>query len=49
MSTILCQIIIMLNLMLGNGNHTQQAQSIYNSHSYTTTSKGVVIIDTDEL
>lgn len=48
MTNIFCQIIITLNLLLGPGNHTAQAQQIYTGHNYRTTN-GVVIIDTDEL
>ncbi len=52
MSTIILQIILSLNLLLGLGNHKQLAQQIYASGTYTTSNSsqdGIVIIDGDEL
>ena len=48
MSTIIYQIAIILNSLLGAGNHYAQAQSIYAAGDYKVQC-GVVIIDTDEL
>lgn len=49
MANIIAQIIITLNLLLGQGNHTAQASQIYNNNAYTSCNGGIVIIDTDEL
>lgn len=48
MTSIIYQITLILNLILGGGNHTQQAQQIYSQNGYRVEC-GVVIIDTDEL
>jgi len=48
MSQLICQIILALNSILGPGNHTQEAQQIYQAGAYHVQC-GVVIIDTDEL
>ncbi len=48
MSSIIYQITIALNLLLGGGNHQQEAAQIYSSDDYKVVC-GVVIIDTDEL
>ena len=48
MSTIIYQICLALNMLFGAGNHTQQAQQIYQAGAYHCQG-GVVIIDTDEL
>ena len=48
MSSIIYQITLVLNLLLGGGNHQQQAQQIYQQNDYRV-EFGVVIIDTYEL
>lgn len=48
MSSIIYLITLVLNMLLGSGNHQQQAQQIYNQSNYKVEC-GVVIIDTDEL
>jgi len=48
MSTIIYQITLVLNMLMGPGNHNALAQSIYAAGDYKVQC-GVVIIDTDEL
>ncbi len=48
MSSIIYQIVLSLNLLLGPGNYNQQANKIYVQGDYQI-SNGIVIVDTETL
>lgn len=47
MSSIIMQVVIALNLLLGH--HNQQANQVHVNGTYTQSQQGIVIIDSDEL